>query len=181
MISIVSAGVKVVLILNNNKKNVFSSLFGSFSLYLKILFLQENCGVISVLRVTFNHLCWATPSGVERVVGEWLGPEVGDGWWTKKPLKVCACTLASQTLLIQRTASFPSQVTCALVALFQCCWIFVLTGQVREKSGFHKKRTSQRLFSCTLLFCHDARAQTVAGEEGKSGIFPHGFWPRDWS
>lgn len=80
VISIVSAGVKVVLILNNNKKNMFSSLFGSFSLYFKIPFLQENYGVISVLRVTFNHLCWATPSGVERVVCEWLGPEVGDGW-----------------------------------------------------------------------------------------------------
>lgn len=39
MVSIVSVGVQIVLTVNNNKK-LFSSLFGSFSLYLKILFLQ---------------------------------------------------------------------------------------------------------------------------------------------
>lgn len=41
MVSIASAGVQIVLTVNSNKK-LFSSLFGTFSLYLKVLFLQEN-------------------------------------------------------------------------------------------------------------------------------------------
>lgn len=37
----VGAGVQIVLTVNNSLK-LFSSPFGSFSLYLKVLFLQEN-------------------------------------------------------------------------------------------------------------------------------------------
>lgn len=41
----------------------------------------------------FNHLCWATTSGVECAVGEWLGPEIEDGWRTKLLLEVLVCLL----------------------------------------------------------------------------------------
>lgn len=89
------------------------------------------------------------------------------------------CMLAFQMLLMQRTASFPSHVTCVLVVLLQCCWTFFCKAQVRERSVFQKTRASQRLFSRTLFPCGDAH--TVAAKEGKSGIFPNRFWLRDWS
>lgn len=56
------------------------------------------------------------------------------------------------------------------VVLFQfCCCFFFVMAYIRERSVFQGNRTSKAVFL-------DA-PQTVANG---AGIFPRGFWPRDW-
>lgn len=165
MISVVSAGVQIVRTLNNNL-NLFSSPFGSFSLYLKYCFFRRTKESCFAIFVGQPRPGWAL------LGGGWFG--AGGEVWTKGPLEVGGCFLDAPG---SEDRVLPKPLLCS-------CWYFTVVGYSLwlrlERSVFQKRRTPRSVFPCMLFSCSDVRAQTVAGEERKSGIFPNGVWPRGW-
>lgn len=85
-----------------------------------------------------------------------------------------ACCLSALNL-VDRNAPKPRDLdACGIISVllqFFSWWLRL------EKIQFSEGKGLQRLFSCTLFSWLRAHAQTIAGE---AGIFPNGFWPRDW-